>query len=355
MDMLELWQNRLLEYEVQLLQMWVSSLFDTAGVGQVHSAGQGKGDGMAGFHGQGVGGGMSGVLLVGALGRDLTCVSTGNPSYRKGAREGAVPGTVLGPGSGGHRVRFQEVLEQDSVPVSKSGVGVEAPNVPQVGQGKTQREKIFEAVEALRSLLGQGVSSQVEDLIQEHILPPPKVTPPHSPTELERAQQLAKLPEDKAKLEKSIQGEEEKVSKARLAVSQAEDDLSILQQAMRGLYFQIDADHREGDARREKNQSRGDDMEGVFVEEVDSGEEAGVQADGGKRRRVGKGRFGGGSSSSRVNPDYLKELLRGMSEEDQATFKRNMGSYGFDDVSSLEGDKPQAGVRGQDLTETPCL
>ena len=54
---------------------------------------------------------------------------------------------------------------------------MEAPNVAQVGQGKTQREKIFEAVEALRSLLGQGVGSQVEDLIQEHILPPPKVTP----------------------------------------------------------------------------------------------------------------------------------------------------------------------------------
>ena len=33
---------------------------------------------------------------------------------------------------------------------------------------------------------------------------------------------------------------------------------------------------------REKNQGRGDDMEGVFVEEADSGEEAGVQADGGK-------------------------------------------------------------------------
>ena len=91
------------------------------------------------------------------------------------------------------------------------------------------------------------------------------------------------------------------------------------------------------------------------MEEADSGEEAGVQADGGKRRRVGKGRFGGGSSSSRVNPDYLMELLRGMSEEDQATFKRNYGSYGGDVVPSLEGDKPQVGVRGQDLTETPCL
>ena len=55
--------------------------------------------------------------------------------------------------------------------------------------------------------------------------PAPKVTPSHSPTELERAQQLAKLLEEKARIEKKIQGEEEKVSKARLAVSKAEDDL----------------------------------------------------------------------------------------------------------------------------------
>ena len=100
---------------------------------------------------KGSGGGMSGVRLVGALGRDQTYVSTGNPTYRKnngrrgGSREGVVPGAGVGPGS------------------------------------------------------------------------------------------LAKLLEDKAKLEKSIHGVEEMVSKARLAVSQAEDDLSILQQEMTGL------------------------------------------------------------------------------------------------------------------------
>ena len=58
--------------------------FDVAGVGQGRSGGQGKGGGMTGFHGQGVGAGMSGVRLVGAIGRDQTYVSTGNPSYRKG-------------------------------------------------------------------------------------------------------------------------------------------------------------------------------------------------------------------------------------------------------------------------------
>ena len=157
-------------------------------------------------------------------------------------------------------------------------------------------------------------------------------------------------------LRRKFKGEEEQVSKAKLAVSKAEDDLSISQQELRGLSFQIDAHHREDDARLEKNQSRGDDMEGVFVEEVDSGEEVGVQADGGrrgKRRRVG--RFGGGSSPPRATSDYVMELLRGMSEENQATFKRNLESHGLDDVSSLEGDKPQVGVHGQDMTETPCL
>ena len=253
--------------------------FDVTRVGQVH-AGQGKVGGMVGFHGLGVGAGMSGGRLVGALGRDQTYVSPGNPSYRKnnGRRGG---GAGIGPGSGVDRAGFKVDLEQDSVPVTKSGVGVEAPNGAQVGSGKTQRDKIIEAVEVLRLLLGQGICSQAEDLIQEHIPPLPKVTPPHSPTELERAQHLAKLLEDKARLEKKIQGEEEKVSKARLAVSKAEDDLSISQQELRGLTFQIDAHHREDDARREKNQSRDDDMEGVFVEEVDSGEEVGVQADGG--------------------------------------------------------------------------
>ena len=190
-------------------------------------------------------------------------------------------------------------------------------------------------------------------MIQEHIHPRPKVTSPHSPTELERAQQLAKLLEEKARLEMKIQGEEEKVSKGRLAVSKAEDDLSILQQEMRGLSFQIDAHHREDDVGGTRIKV------GVMIWRVSLWRRLivvrrlGFRLMGGKRRRVG--RFGGGLSPPRVTPDYLMELMRGMSEEDQATFKRNMGSHGVDDVSSLEGDKPQVGVHGLDMTETPCL
>ena len=44
------------------------------------------------------------------------------------------------------------------------------------------------------------------------------------------------------------------MSKARLAVAEAEDDQSILQQEMKGLASQIDAHHREDDARRERSQ-----------------------------------------------------------------------------------------------------
>ena len=199
-----------------------------------------------------------------------------------------MPGAEVG--NGRNRVRFQEVLEETSV----SGDGVEDSGAVPKGQGKTQRDLSLEAVEALKALFGQGVGTQVVDLIQEHIQPPPKVTPPRSPSEFERAQHLAKLLGDKSS------GGEEKVSKARLAVAETEDDLSILQQEMKGLVNDIDYHHREDDARREISQGGNDGMEDVFVEEADSGGEVGVQADGGKRRKVGKGRFGGGSSSARV-------------------------------------------------------
>ena len=125
------------------------------------------------------------------------------------------------------------------------------------------------------------------DLIQEHIHPPPQATPPCSPSELERAQHLAKLHGDKAKLDKSIQEGMERVSKARLAVAEAEDDLSIVQQEMKGLANQIDAHHREDDARRERIQGQNDAMDVVFVEEVDSGEEVWGVAKRGRWARVG--------------------------------------------------------------------
>ena len=156
-------------------------------------------------------------------------------------------------------------------------------------------------------------------------------------------------------MDERIQEGEEKVSKARLAMAEAEDDLSIFQQEMKRLVNQIDAHHREDDARRERSQGGNVGVEDVFVEEADSGEEVGVQADGGKRRNVGKGRFGCCSSSSRVMcPARLLELLHGMSEEDQATFKRNMGPHGGDEVSSIECDNP-GGIRVVDSAETPCL
>ena len=71
---------------------------------------------------------------------------------------------------------------------------------------------------------------------------------------------------------------------------------------------------------------------------------------------MGKGWFDGGSSSARrMNPDRLLELLHGMSEEDQATFKRDMGAHGGDELSSVEGDLSPVGVRVEDSAETPCL
>ena len=64
-------------------------------------------------------------------------------------------------------------------------------------------------------------------------------------------------------------------------MAEAENDLSILQKETKGLANQIDAHHREDDARRERSQGfrdQNDVVAGVFVEEADSGEEVGVQA-----------------------------------------------------------------------------
>ena len=46
-------------------------------------------------------------------------------------------------GSGGNRVRFQGVLEQDGGPAAKSGVGVEAPNGAQAGSGQNAKGQDF--------------------------------------------------------------------------------------------------------------------------------------------------------------------------------------------------------------------
>ena len=97
---------------------------------------------------------------------------------------------AAGVGAGGNTVRFQEVPGDTTV---AGRVGVEAAGAAPKGQGKTQMDLMLEAVESLKALLGQGVGTQVVDLIQEHIPPPPQVTPPGSPSELERAQHLAKL------------------------------------------------------------------------------------------------------------------------------------------------------------------
>ena len=51
---------------------------------------------------------------------------------------------------GGNRVRFQENSEDTGRAGVLGGVGVEASGAAPTGQGKTQRELILEAVEALR-------------------------------------------------------------------------------------------------------------------------------------------------------------------------------------------------------------
>ena len=99
----------------------------------------------------------------------------------------------------GSRVRFEEV----PVTITEAGTGAggggrweKNPGPVPVGQVRTQRELILEAVEALETLLGQGVGEQLEVLLQS------PTHPPASPTELERAQQLTSLLGHRNRIEK---------------------------------------------------------------------------------------------------------------------------------------------------------
>ena len=90
------------------------------------------------------------MRLVGALGRDQTYVSAGNPTHRKG--NGGQKGTVGRDQClmrelemGEIRCGFRRSLEETSV----GGVGVEVSGTAPKGQGKTQRDLILEAVEGL--------------------------------------------------------------------------------------------------------------------------------------------------------------------------------------------------------------
>ena len=77
------------------------------------------------------------------------------------------------------------------------------------------------------------------------------------------------------------------MSKARTAVAKEEDDLSVLQHEMEGIVNQIDAHHREEDGEDHgSGGGNGEDTDGVLVEEADSAEEVGIQAEGGKARIV---------------------------------------------------------------------
>ena len=149
-----------------------------------------------------------------------------------------------------------------------------------VGQVRTQRELILLAVDLSKR-------EQLEVLLQGHI-------PPNSLPCWDRRQRLINIIQERAN----------RVEKAEVTLAKAQDDLADLRKDLEGVVNQIDAHHREEDARRERRQgngggmARGQGMEGVVVVEADSSEEVGVKVEPGKKREVGKGWFGGGSGSA---------------------------------------------------------
>ena len=87
---------------------------------------------------------------------------------------------------------------------------------------------IFEAVEALRLLLGQGVCFQVEDLIQDHIPPPPKVTLlPIPQLKLSVLSNLPNCLKKKPDLRRKFKERRKRLARQGWRCLKAQDDLSI--------------------------------------------------------------------------------------------------------------------------------
>ena len=228
------------------------------------------------------------------------------------------------------------------------------PGPVRVGQVRTQRELILEAVEALETLLGQGVGEQLEVLLQS------PTHPPASPTELERAQQPTPLLGQRNRIETKNKKKQDgtTLDKAKATLAKAEtgehqglEELSTrLTHVTRRMMLDGRDDRATGEGWPRTKLWR------VFWWKrltVRRRSESRVRLErSGKLGRVGsaavRGRLGG------IDVNRLLEILHGLSEEDQDLSKRNMEKHGGSDVSSMEDGVTEVPARVEDPAETPC-
>ena len=147
--------------------------------------------------------------------------------------------------------------------------------------------------------------------------------PPASPTEFERAQQLADLWRNHDKLMKQVDDRRTRVEKANAEVVSEEDELGKVVKDLEGRRVRLKLTKRRlsggrgGRKTMKVVRSTREDNGGCMVGEADSAEEVGGFR--WKRRKVaGRGWFGGGAvSAGRIDDGRVIQQLNSLSEEDR--------------------------------------
>ena len=86
-------------------------------------------------------------------------------------------------------------------------------------------ERVLQAVEVLKGMLGEEVAATVGNLVREHLLPKPPTPAPASPTEAERWVRLAELSKKKMAAEKKVEDRKGRLEKAGERVVEEEGNL----------------------------------------------------------------------------------------------------------------------------------
>ena len=279
-----------------------------------------------------------GVRVIGPNGRNQAYASAGDPTYRVNQQGRNVGGKGRGGSVGGGGKG--QVTPRGGV--MAGGVEGAAGAPLPVGVVLPARDRILQAVEVLKGLLGEEVADAVGNLVQDHLPPKPPTPAPVSPTEEERMERLAALIRRKKGIDKRVEESKGKVEKAKAKVVGEEEVLVKVERELAEVEEFIRA-HREADERRERvrieearrareprcmelNESGG---EGEAEEEEEEDE---VNLEGGKKRKVvRKVRASRTGIFNENQMDELHEFLKRLAKENKLACMRSLelGGYEF--------------------------
>ena len=94
-----------------------------------------------------------------------------------------------------------------------------------VGVVMTDRDKVLQAMDIMKGVLGEEVGAAVNNLVQGHLPPKPPTPTPPSPTEAERFEKLAEFARKKEGLEKKVEATKVRLVRGREKVVEEEGNL----------------------------------------------------------------------------------------------------------------------------------